>query len=268
MWGWDGGLLANPYVKDAFHRRVIHGDEGAVNPAQRGTKACAWYQFNLAPGQTQTIRLRLTLRTEASRLVHDIDGVFAERIAEADEFYSFAHPALSDDGKRVQRQALAGLLWSKQYYHFVVADWLKGDPGQPKPPASRLEGRDSNWVHIYNEDVLSMPDKWEYPWYAAWDLAFHMIPLALVDPDNAKVAAQAVSARMVHASQRADPGLRVGFRRREPAGARLGVLARFSNRQEAHRPSGLRVPRNRLSQAADELHLVGEPQGLRRQQYF
>jgi len=186
LWNWDGGLSANPYVKDAFHQRIIHGNEGAVNPALRGTKACAWYKFNLAAGQTQTIRLRLTLRTEPSRLIHDIDGVFAERMAEADEFYSFANPTLSDDGKRVQRQALAGLLWSKQYYHFVVADWLKGDHGQPKPPASRLDGRDSNWVHIYNEDVLTMPDKWEYPWYAAWDLAFHMIPLALVDPDNAK----------------------------------------------------------------------------------
>ncbi len=186
LWGWDGGLSANPYVKDAFHQRVIHGNEGAVNPTLRGTKACAWYKFNLAAGQTQTIRMRLTLRTEPSRLIHDIDGVFAERMAEADEFYSFANPALSEDGKRVQRQALAGLLWSRQYYHFVVADWLKGDHGQPKPPAARLDGRDSNWVHIYNEDVLTMPDKWEYPWYAAWDLAFHMIPLAMVDPDNAK----------------------------------------------------------------------------------
>jgi len=186
LWNWDGGITGNPFVKDAFHRRVVHGEENAVNPALRGTKACAWYKFNLAAGQTQTIRLRLTLRTEASRLIHDIDGVFAERMAEAEEFYSFANPTLSADGKRVQRQALAGLLWSRQYYHFVVADWLKGDPGQPKPPAARLKGRDSNWVHIYNEDVLTMPDKWEYPWYAAWDLAFHMIPLALVDPDNAK----------------------------------------------------------------------------------
>ena len=186
LWNWAGTPGVPGYGKDAFHRRVIHGEEDAVNPAERGTKACAWYLLNLAPGQTHTIRLRLTLRTEASRLVHDVDGVFAERIAEADEFYSFAPATLSADGKRVQRQALAGLLWSKQYYHFVVADWLKGDPGQPTPPASRLKGRDSSWVHIYNEDVISMPDSWEYPWYAAWDLAFHMIPLALVDPDNAK----------------------------------------------------------------------------------
>ena len=119
---------------------MVHGIEEAVNPAQRGTKACAWYRFNLGPGETETIRLRLARRTEPSLLIHDIDGVFAERIVEADEFYSFASPTLSEDGKRVQRQALAGLLWSKQYYHFVVADWLKGDPGQPKPPASAPQG--------------------------------------------------------------------------------------------------------------------------------
>jgi hypothetical protein len=160
LWNWEGHPGAPLYAKDAFHQRVVHGQKDAVNPALRGTKACAWYKFNLGAGQTQTIRLRLTLRTEASRLIRDIDGVFAERMAEAEEFYSFANPALSPDGKRVQRQALAGLLWSRQYYHFVVADWLKGDPDQPKPPASRLKGRDSNWVHIYNEDVLTMPDKW------------------------------------------------------------------------------------------------------------
>ena len=187
LWNWDGGQL---YGKDAFHQRVIHGRDDAVNPAQRGTKACAWYQFELAPGQTEIIRLRLARRTDPSLLVsyltEDFDGLFAERMAEADEFYSFARATLSEDGKRVQRQALAGLLWSRQYYHFIVEDWLNGDPLQPPPPASRLNGRNSAWVHIYNSDVLSMPDKWEYPWYAAWDLSFHMIPLALVDPENAK----------------------------------------------------------------------------------
>jgi len=157
-----------------------------VNPAQSGTKACAWYRFDLGPGQTRVVRLRLTRSGEASRMVKDFDGLFAERIQEADEFYSF-HPAtLSEDGQRVQRQAFAGLLWSKQFYHFVVETWLKGDPGLPPPPRSRLDGRNSNWPHLYNEDIISMPDKWEYPWYAAWDLAFHALPLALVDPDFAK----------------------------------------------------------------------------------
>jgi hypothetical protein len=183
LWGWEGEA---GFFKDAFHQRVIHGREDAVNPAQRGTKACAWYQFHLSPGQQEVIRMRLTLGTEPSRLVHDFDGIFAERIAEANRFYSFAPPGLSEDGKRVQRQAFAGLIWSKQFYHFVVEDWLKGDPAQPPPPASRLNGRDSRWVHLFNADVISMPDKWEYPWYASWDLAFHTIPFALVDPDFAK----------------------------------------------------------------------------------
>jgi hypothetical protein len=182
LWGLEN---ATPYVKDAFHRYVVNGELGAVNPVQSGTKASAWYRFDLAPGQSRTIRLRLTQSRGAQNPL-DIDSLFAERINEADEFYSFAPATLSEDGRRVQRQAFAGLLWSKQFYHFVVETWLKGDPAQPIPPAARLMGRNSNWIHLYNEDVISMPDKWEYPWYAAWDLAFHTIPLALVDPDFAK----------------------------------------------------------------------------------
>ncbi len=183
LWGIDN---AQPFVKDAFHRRIVHNQMDAVNPAETGTKACAWYQFDLAPGESQTIRMRLAAKSQPSTLVHDIDGVFARRIAEADEFYSFCPPTLSEDAKSVHRQAFAGLLWSKQYYHFVVNDWLKGDPTQPPPPRERLKGRDSQWIHLFNEDVISMPDTWEYPWYAAWDISFHMIAMALVDPDFAK----------------------------------------------------------------------------------
>ena len=183
LWGLGDG---SGYSKDAFHRYVIQSDKAAVNPNQRGTKACAWYQFNLAPGQTETVRVRLTRDAEPSALVRDIDGIFARRIMEADDFYSFSPATLSPDAKSVQRQAFAGLLWSKQYYHFVVDTWLRGDATQPPPPTSRLNGRDSGWVHLYNEDIISMPDKWEYPWYAAWDLGFHAIPLAMVDPEFAK----------------------------------------------------------------------------------
>ncbi len=116
----------------------------------------------------------------------DFHQVFLDRIEEADDFYSFAPLSLSDDARMVQRQAFAGLLWSKQFYHYVVEEWLKGDPAMPPPPPERLLGRNRTWVHVYNDDVLSMPDKWEYPWFAAWDLAFHTIPLAMVDPDFAK----------------------------------------------------------------------------------
>ena len=183
LWNWGD---SKAFTKDAFHRYVIHGDQSAVNPAETGTKMCAVYQLDLAPGESRVIRMRLASTAEASRMIQDIDGLFAERILEADEFYSFAPSTLSADAKSVQRQAFAGVLWSKQFYHFVVETWLKGDPGQPSPPAERWNGRDSQWVHLYNKDVLSMPDKWEYPWYAAWDLAFHTIPLSLVDPDFAK----------------------------------------------------------------------------------
>jgi Glycosyl hydrolase family 63 C-terminal domain len=183
LWNWGD---ATAFTKDAFHRYLIHGQQSAVNPAQTGTKACAVYKLDLAPGERQMVRLRLTSTREPSRVLQDVDGLFAERILEADEFYSFAPATLSDDARSVQRQALAGVLWSKQFYHFVVETWLKGDPGQPPPPASRLHGRNSQWIQLYNKDVISMPDKWEYPWYAAWDLAFHTIPLAMVDPDFAK----------------------------------------------------------------------------------
>ncbi len=183
LWNWGD---EHAFTKDAFGRYLIHGDQAAVNPAQTGTKACALYRLDLAPGESRVLRMRLSATAEASRMIRDVDGLFAERILEADEFYSFIPATLSADAKSVQRQAFAGVLWSKQFYYFVVETWLKGDPGQPPPPASRLKGRDSQWIHLYNKDVISMPDKWEYPWYAAWDLAFHTIPLSMVDPDFAK----------------------------------------------------------------------------------
>ncbi len=180
-----GSSAGAKYSKDAFHRRIIQGEEEAVNPEQFGTKACGWYRLSVDSQETQTLRLRLTRAKESSRLIQDFDGVFARRIEEADHFYDFM-PHLSADAKRVERQAFAGLLWSKQYFHYVVEDWLNGDPGQPTPPASRKSGRNREWTQLFNEDIVSMPDNWEYPWYAAWDLAFHMIPLSMIDPDFAK----------------------------------------------------------------------------------
>jgi hypothetical protein len=174
------------YTKDAFHWRVTLGREDATNPAQRGTKACAWHRLEIAAGASKTLRMRLTESKDATRLIHDFDGLIATRIAEADEFYGFASDSLSEDGKRVQRQAFAGLLWSKQFYYLDVHRWLEGDPAGPPPPPCRANCRNSQWVHLFNKDVISMPDTWEYPWYAAWDLAFHTIPLSLVDPDFAK----------------------------------------------------------------------------------
>jgi hypothetical protein len=176
-----------PFSKDAFHRWLIEGDRGAVNPDGAGTKAAAHYALHVPAGRTVTVRVRLTDSETAAPGGQEFDRVMAARRREADEFYATMAPdSLSGDGRLVMRQALAGLLWSKQYYHYVVNDWLHGDPAQPAPPAERRRGRNSQWTHLYNSDVISMPDKWEYPWYAAWDLAFHCVPLALVDPEFAK----------------------------------------------------------------------------------
>ncbi len=180
LWGYPN---AHRYTKDAFHRYLIHGEQGAVNPDETGTKACGVYHFELEPGGSKVLHFRLYSGNAASP---DFDDVFLDRAKEADDFYNFAPARLSDDARMVQRQAFAGLLWSKQFYHYVVEQWLKGDPAMPPPPPERKLGRNRGWIHVYNDDVLSMPDKWEYPWFAAWDLAFHMIPFALIDPDFAK----------------------------------------------------------------------------------
>lgn len=175
------------FVKDAFHRYVVNGETEAVNPLRQGTKAAALYCLTIPAGETAVLRLRLTPHQTTKSPFADFDALFAQRLAETDEFYAAIQPAsLSDDEKRVQRQAWAGLLWSKQMYYFDVAQWLNGDPAGPPPPESRKHGRNRDWSHLNNFDIISMPDKWEYPWYAAWDLAFHALPLAQIDPDFAK----------------------------------------------------------------------------------
>jgi hypothetical protein len=180
---------ASPYVKDAFHEYVVHGRTDAVNPQRSGTKAAVHYRLRLPARGEVVLSLRLTREDEAAEAPFgsEFDRTFARRIAEADEFYAQASPAeFTAEERPVVRQAAAGLLWSKQFYHYVVRDWLEGDPGQPPPPAERRQGRNHDWPHLYNRDVISMPDKWEYPWYAAWDLAFHMVAFARIDPQFAK----------------------------------------------------------------------------------
>src|SRR5712692_3400048 len=178
-----------PYVKDGIEAYLIHGRAGAVNPDRVGTKCAARYQLSVEGGGRGAVWLRLNRHSPATggAVGPDFEAIFAARKQEADEFYQRIIPAdVSADARNVMRQALGGLLWSKQFYHYVVRDWLSGDPGQPPPADSRRNRRNSDWKHLYNADVLSMPDKWEYPWYASWDLAFHCIPLAIVDPDFAK----------------------------------------------------------------------------------
>jgi hypothetical protein len=175
-----------PYTKDSFHRYLIDREEEAINPDREGTKVGALYQAEIGPGEPLVIRLRLAANEQAVPFA-GFDAIFGQRQAEADEFYTtIQNPALSEDERRVQRQAFGGMLWSKQLYYYDVEQWLRGDPAQPTPPVSRLNGRNHGWEHLFNFDVISMPDKWEYPWYASWDLAFHCLPLVLVDPDYAK----------------------------------------------------------------------------------
>ncbi|HKD41794.1 MAG TPA: glucosidase [Myxococcaceae bacterium] len=178
-----------PYVKDGIDSYLVHRRAEAVNPDCVGTKCAARYRLSVEPGGSAVVKLRLNRRASAAggAVGWDFDTLFTARKAEADEFYQTIIPRdVSPDAKNVMRQALGGLLWSKQFYHYVVRDWLSGDPSQPVPPGSRRGGRNSDWKHLHNADVLSMPDKWEYPWYASWDLAFHCIPLAIVDADFAK----------------------------------------------------------------------------------
>ncbi len=184
LWGASN---RTPYVKDGINEAVVNSNPAAINPARTGTKAAAHYRFIVPPGATETVTLRL-VRADGPASLADADAVFAARRAEADDFYTqFVAADAGDDLRAVQRQAFAGLLWSKQFYYYDVEMWMDGDPAGPEPPPSRKEGRNDGWRHLNNADIISMPDKWEYPWYASWDLAFHCIPLALVDPEFAKL---------------------------------------------------------------------------------
>ncbi|HEX4245441.1 MAG TPA: hypothetical protein VHY77_07745, partial [Acidimicrobiales bacterium] len=185
-----GGEAKAPYPKDGINDHVTKGAD-TVNPDQQGTKVAFWYQVTVAPGQTVELRLRLRPKGSApeaaAALAGDFERVVAERKAEADEFYAeLTPPGASADEAMVMRQALAGMLWSKQLYYYDVGRWLDGDPAQPSPPESRLNGRNARWRNFDAFDIMSMPDKWEYPWFAAWDLAFHCVALAHVDPAFAK----------------------------------------------------------------------------------
>jgi hypothetical protein len=187
-WRLYGVLNETPCVKDGINDYVVHGNYEAVNPAQVGTKAAAHYHLTLGSGESRTVLLRLRdAQPTGSPFGRAFAELFRQRRHEADEFYATVIPVrFSDDARLVMRQALAGLLWNKQFYHYEVRQWLAGDPAGPPPPPERQRGRNRDWGHVYNEDIISMPDKWEYPYYCAWDLAFHCIGLALVDPDFAK----------------------------------------------------------------------------------
>jgi len=184
-----GGANASPYVKDAIHAAVVAGRADATNPEKKGTKVSAHHQLTLAAGEERTIRLRLFAEASAPKepFGPGFDAIISLRRTEADRFFDGVPGSPLPEGQRaVVRQAYAGLLWSKQFYHYVVKEWLEGDPEQPRPPPERRHLRNRDWEHLFNRDILAMPDKWEYPWYAAWDTAFHMVAMARVDAHFAK----------------------------------------------------------------------------------
>ncbi|CAB4005819.1 Glycosyl hydrolase family 63 C-terminal domain-containing [Paramuricea clavata] len=186
-----GASQYTPYTKDAFHRYVINGEGEAVSPKKKGTKVAAHHVLEIQGGEERVLRVRLTIAKDASEkpFGEDFEKIFESRKNEADQFYSgVISDELTGEEKLVARQSYAGLLWTKQFYHYIIKDWLAGDPEQPAPPESRAHGRNSEpeWRHLFNRDIISMPDKWEYPWYASWDLAFHMVPMAKIDPEYAK----------------------------------------------------------------------------------
>ncbi|MDQ3812786.1 MAG: glucosidase [Armatimonadota bacterium] len=187
-----GGQNTSPYVKDAFHEYVVHDRTEAVNPDNEGTKAAAYYRCEVPAGASLTVRLRLYASPDATQFLGErafgpeFEDAFAARIREADEFYERRMPLGLEEECRIIRQAYAGLLWSKQFYFYVINEWLAGDPAFPSPPAGHQHIRNEDWHHVFCSEIISMPDKWEYPWFAAWDLAFHMIVCAEIDPDFAK----------------------------------------------------------------------------------
>lgn len=188
LWGIEND---QPYVKDAFHRLIVDQEKDAVNPNKEGTKFAAWYAFDEAqevpPGECAVVRFRLSQNKVEFVDEEVLDDVIEQRRSEADDFYYRINPLpMSDDLRNVQRQAFSGMMWCKQYYNFVWDEWAHGDPGEIPPPPGRKGIRNQQWRHLYIDDILSMPDSWEYPFFAAWDTAFHCIPLAMIDPDFAK----------------------------------------------------------------------------------
>ena len=244
----------------------MDGVAGAVNPAGTGTKVAALHKLALEPGASARVRVRLTAASAraAKPLGAGFDRVLEARRTEADEFYATVIDAsLGADAANVMRQALAGMLWGKQYYEYDVHAWLREHGVNPWSEAGR--GRRGCATRPGSTstpgDVISMPDKWEYPWFAAWDLALQTVPLALVDVDFAKGQMELLLKRPLSAPQRPDPGLRVELQRRQPAAARLVGAAAVRARARDPRRGRPRVPQARLRAAADELHLVGQPQG-------
>ena len=251
----------NPYVKDAFHEYIVQGHTNAVNPNRAGTKFSPCYVLEMDAGGSETIRLRLSARAEAPpEPFTGFDEILNQRKQEADEFYASKIPdEIPGEARAVARQGYAGLLWSKQFYHYVIRHWLNGDSAQPPPDSNRKQGRNREWLHLFNRDVISMPDKWEYPWFAAWDLAFHMIPMARVDPDFAKQQLLLFLREWYMHPNGQIPAYEFAFGDVNPPVHAWAAWRVYKNDWRSGR-AGQSISGKRVSKAAHQFHLVGEPQ--------
>jgi hypothetical protein len=256
----------SPYVKDAFHNYVTAGNRAAVNPAQTGTKFAAHYSLNVPANGKQVVRLRFldgasldAIRPEPFGEAYE--NIFTLRENETDTFFdALMPPAAGEDERRVIRQAIAGMLWSKQYYYFDLDEWLREHGWLPGRPSSRNPLRNANWFHMINDDVISMPDKWEYPWYAVGpDLPHHRPELcrSLLRQRSAPLDDE----RGLSPPQRTNSRLRMEFRRRESSGPCLCRHLHLPDRQDSSRQGRLRIPPGRFPEAPAELLLVGQSQG-------
>jgi hypothetical protein len=273
---FPGQPNVTPYVKDGVNNCVVLGQQGAVNPDKIGTKVAAHYRRTIGPGHSASVRLRLTgqapgdkggkARTAPSGFGREFDQTLAGRLQEADEFYrSVTPPSVSPDAANVMRQAIAGMLWSKQFYFFDGDSWLDEHQSNPLHHGYRTS-RNWEWFHMLNEDVISMPEKWEYPWYAAWDLAFHTLPLAIVDPDFAKEQMKLMLRGVYLHPGGQMPAYEWNFSDVNPPGPRLRHPVPPSHRAGTARRGGLGFPEVGVQQALVELYLVGEPEGPLRQE--
>lgn len=254
-----------PYVKDGISNYIVHGKQNAVNPAQRGTKVAAQYHLILAAGETKTIHLRLSQQSpqHLQPFDHDFLQTFNQRKQEADEFYREVIRAdLSDDAKLVLRQALAGMLWNKQFYYYDIPTWLHGDPTQPSPPPQRLHGRNHDWPHLHNKDVVSMPDNWEYPWYASWDLAFQCLVLAQIDTALAEEQLLLLMRDWYMHADGQFPSGEWNFDAANPPVQAWAAHRIYKLEEQKDGKGNRRISGKGFPEAAPEFYVVGEPQRL------
>ncbi len=252
-----------PYPTDGIHEYIVRGKKKAVNPALRGTKVALHYQANVAPGESYTVKVRLQ-ESLANPWVA-FDKIFEQRKQEADTFYQHLQPKqLDEDTRRIQRQAYAGMLWSKQHYHYDVNYWLNGDSRSINTSNQRRQGRNSQWKHLVNNNIISMPDKWEYPWYAAWDLAFHCLPLARLDPAFAKRQLVLMLREYYMHPNGQIPAYEWNFSDVNPPVHAWSAWKVYTVDRQMNGKGDLDFLRKGISQVTDELYLVGQPQRLSR----